>query len=221
MINLTWDPPEDDGDSPITYYMLFRSTGVLGPYVYVSAMYVVGTEEWSDDWVLEPGTTYYYMIAAMNAVGQGENSSVVSATLPPASDDADGDGVPDDQDAFPSDSSESVDTDDDGEGNNADTDDDGDSMSDMWEADNGLDPLDPSDASADPDSDSRSNLQEDRDGTDPRTADPEEENEEDTDSYLWYIGGGCCCILLIMIAIAILVMVVVLIRRKRKGDSEE
>jgi len=45
-------------------------------------------------------------------------------------DDSDGDGVPDHLDAFPNDASESVDTDNDGIGNNADTDDDGDGVSD-------------------------------------------------------------------------------------------
>jgi hypothetical protein len=220
VINLTWDPPESDGGSPVTYYKLFRATNEEGPYSYVSAMYVTMTLEWSDSWDMLPGTTYYYMIAAMNAIGQGGNSTVVSATLPSAQDDADGDGVPDDQDAFPSDPSESVDTDDDGEGNNADTDDDGDSMPDIWEADNGLDPLDPSDAAADPDSDGRSNLQEYRDGTDPGTADTDEENEENEDPYLWYIAGGCCCLLVILMAVVLLVIIVVALRR-RKGRSEE
>ena len=42
--------------------------------------------------------------------------------------DTDGDGVPDSSDAFPQDSSESVDTDGDGTGNNADTDDDNDGV---------------------------------------------------------------------------------------------
>ena len=44
--------------------------------------------------------------------------------------DSDNDGVPDDEDAFPNDPSESVDTDGDGIGNNADTDDDGDGVAD-------------------------------------------------------------------------------------------
>jgi len=45
-------------------------------------------------------------------------------------------------DAFPLDDSEWLDTDGDGIGNNADTDDDGDSYDDIWENDNGYDPLD-------------------------------------------------------------------------------
>lgn len=57
--------------------------------------------------------------------------------------DIDGDGVANDQDAFPTDPSESVDTDGDGIGNNADTDDDGDGVSDADEVANGTDPLNP------------------------------------------------------------------------------
>ena len=48
--------------------------------------------------------------------------------------DSDNDGVSDDEDAFPNDPSESVDTDGDGIGNNADTDDDGDGVADANDA---------------------------------------------------------------------------------------
>jgi hypothetical protein len=44
--------------------------------------------------------------------------------------DTDDDGVADDQDAFPLDATETLDTDNDGTGNNADTDDDGDGVPD-------------------------------------------------------------------------------------------
>ena len=46
----------------------------------------------------------------------------------------DNDGVPDVDDDLPLNASESVDTDDDGIGNNADTDDDGDSVPDVYDA---------------------------------------------------------------------------------------
>ncbi len=80
--------------------------------------------------------------------------------------DSDGDGVPDDQDDFPYDPAESVDTDGDGEGNNADTDDDNDGMPDSWEIANGLNPLE-DDAAADPDQDQVSNINEYNLGTKP------------------------------------------------------
>lgn len=56
--------------------------------------------------------------------------------------DSDNDNVIDNIDAFPQDSSESIDTDGDGVGNNADTDDDGDGYSDSDELAEGTDPLD-------------------------------------------------------------------------------
>ena len=59
--------------------------------------------------------------------------------------DIDGDGVANANDAFPWDASESVDTDNDGIGNNVDLDDDNDGYSDLVEIAAGSDPLDASD----------------------------------------------------------------------------
>ena len=84
--------------------------------------------------------------------------------LPPA--DSDGDGVPDDGDAFPDDPTETLDTDGDGTGDNADADDDNDGMPDEWELRYGLDPL-TNDAAGDPDGDGISNADEYAGGTDP------------------------------------------------------
>jgi hypothetical protein len=84
--------------------------------------------------------------------------------------DSDGDGVPDEEDAFPNDPTESVDTDGDGIGNNADTDDDGDGMPDEYEMNNGFDPLNPEDANMDADGDGFSNLKEFLAGTNPQDA---------------------------------------------------
>jgi chitodextrinase len=81
--------------------------------------------------------------------------------------DSDSDGVPDTEDAFPSDPSETTDTDNDGTGNNADLDDDDDGMPDAWEIVNNLDPL-VDDANGDPDSDGISNFDEYSAGTGPR-----------------------------------------------------
>ena len=63
----------------------------------------------------------------------------------PADDDIDGDGIPDQDDTFPLDATESLDSDGDGIGNNADTDDDGDGYTDQYELETGSDPLDSSD----------------------------------------------------------------------------
>jgi hypothetical protein len=84
----------------------------------------------------------------------------------PAANDSDGDGVPDDQDEFPFDPDEWLDTDGDGIGNNADEDDDDDGMPDDWEIQYGLDPL-RDDADEDPDGDGISNIDEYYNGTNP------------------------------------------------------
>jgi hypothetical protein len=80
--------------------------------------------------------------------------------------DSDGDGVPDEEDAFPFDPDEWLDTDGDGTGNNADEDDDDDGMPDIWEEEYGLDPL-KDDADEDADEDGVSNEDEYVAGTDP------------------------------------------------------
>ena len=61
---------------------------------------------------------------------------------PDSGTDVDGDGVKDSSDAFPLDSSETLDTDNDGIGNNTDTDDDNDGYTDVEEIADGTDPLD-------------------------------------------------------------------------------
>ncbi|MFH1829407.1 MAG: thrombospondin type 3 repeat-containing protein [Pseudomonadota bacterium] len=67
--------------------------------------------------------------------------------------DDDNDGTLDNQDAFPFDAAEQLDTDNDGQGNNADLDDDGDLYTDSVEIQLGSDPLDPNSKPADHDGD--------------------------------------------------------------------
>jgi hypothetical protein len=81
--------------------------------------------------------------------------------------DRDGDGVPNDKDAFPDDPNEWLDTDHDGIGNNADPDDDNDGIPDTWEIKYGLNPLDARDTTKDEDGDGLPNADEYRLGTDP------------------------------------------------------
>ncbi len=84
--------------------------------------------------------------------------------------DSDGDGVSDENDAFPNDENETTDSDDDGVGDNADLDDDGDGYSDIDESTNcgeGTNPLNASDAPTDTDGDGACNaLDDDDDGRD-------------------------------------------------------
>jgi hypothetical protein len=103
---------------------------------------------------------------ASNAMNPFENPldplGVAAGGVP----DYDQDGVPDEEDAFPGDPAESVDTDGDGTGDNADPDDDNDGMPDAWEISNGLNPL-LSNADGDSDGDGHGNLAEYEAGTAP------------------------------------------------------
>nr|MBA3767905.1 thrombospondin type 3 repeat-containing protein [Acidobacteriota bacterium] len=85
--------------------------------------------------------------------------------------DTDGDGVTDDQDAFPLDPNESVDTDGDGIGNNADTDDDNDGQSDADEIACGSNPLNARSKSTDTDGDNK-----------PNCVDTDDDNDGDLDA---------------------------------------
>ena len=98
-----------------------------------------------------------------------------------ADDDDDGDGVKDVDDAFPLDKNESLDTDKDGIGNNADTDDDNDSMTDSFELQHGLDPLNASDKNTDFDGDGLTNYLEFLLGSSP---------SNNTDAQLDFDGDG-------------------------------
>ena len=67
--------------------------------------------------------------------------------------DDDGDGVADENDAFPLDNAEWLDTDGDGLGDNSDQDDDGDQFVDEYESECMSDPLDPNSSPSDSDGD--------------------------------------------------------------------
>ncbi len=124
-------------------------------------------------------------IANITVSVTGEDESE-NDTTPPA--DSDNDGVYDEDDAFPSDPNETVDTDNDGTGNNADTDDDNDGMPDEWEDENGLNPL-VSNPNEDPDNDGKSNIQEYNAGTNPTFSEPRCE-PEDIDLNTWTQEGN-------------------------------
>jgi hypothetical protein len=97
------------------------------------------------------------------------------ATLP----DADDDGAPDSDDAFPDDPTETVDFDGDGVGDNADLDDDGDGLPDAWEDFYGLDPLAAGDALLDIDGDGLNAIDEFAMGTSPIASDSDADGVDD------------------------------------------
>jgi hypothetical protein len=86
-INLIWTAPADDGGSPITGYMIHRN-GVM----IVDDTASTGTTY--SDTGLEPGTTYTYVVMAINAIGASIPSNEATAT-PSATIDTPDDTVPD------------------------------------------------------------------------------------------------------------------------------
>ena len=85
-VSLSWTAPASDGGSPITGYDVYRGTSPGGESITPVATNVTGTT--FTNTVLANGTTYYYLVAALNAVGtsppSGEASATPQATAPSA-----------------------------------------------------------------------------------------------------------------------------------------
>ena len=80
-ISLAWDPPVRNGGSPITGYSVQRSASDTGPWVNVSGEGGTGTADTTfEDSGLSPGTTYYYRLGAINAIGGTLTSETVTGT---------------------------------------------------------------------------------------------------------------------------------------------
>ncbi len=75
---LSWAVPATDGGSPITGYDVYRGTSPGGESATPLASNVV-TNGFTDTSAVN-GTTYYYTVAAVNAVGLSPQSSEASAT---------------------------------------------------------------------------------------------------------------------------------------------
>ena len=151
-----------DPDGSIAAYSWSQ---ISGPSVQLSNSGQIEANFISPNVVASVETLVFQLVVADNEGLQSIDSCSVDVTREAVTD-SDGDGVPDDQDDFPYDMDEYLDTDDDGYGNNADTDDDNDGMSDAWELLYGLDPL-KDDAADDPDGDEISNINEYNLGSEP------------------------------------------------------
>jgi hypothetical protein len=75
VVSLEWDAPAEDGGSSITSYHVYRGT-TSGEYFLHGA----ATDTSFDDIAAVGGVGYYYVISAINDVGEGEMSDEVSAT---------------------------------------------------------------------------------------------------------------------------------------------
>ena len=80
-VNLSWNAPSSDGGSAITGYRVYRGTASGGETVLTT----LGTATSFLDTSVLNGSTYYYQVSAINAVGEGPRSAEWSATpLAPA-----------------------------------------------------------------------------------------------------------------------------------------
>ena len=80
-MNLAWNAPSSDGGSAITGYRVYRGTTSGGETLLTT----LGTATSYLDTSVLNGTTYYYQVSAINAVGEGPRSTERSATpLAPA-----------------------------------------------------------------------------------------------------------------------------------------
>jgi hypothetical protein len=77
-VDVSWNPPADNGGSPVTSYTIYRSTspGTEGTTPYVTG--VVGLT-FRDLFNVSAGTTYFYVVAAVTSGGTGPQSTEVSA----------------------------------------------------------------------------------------------------------------------------------------------
>ncbi len=167
-VDLTWNP---NTEPDLAGYKIYWGTSSSH---YSSSKDVGKTTTCTINGV-EEGTTYYFVATAYdNQENESEYSNQVAFTVPLS--DSDGDGVPNTEDAFPSDPSETTDTDGDGIGDNADDDDDNDQMPDAWEIEYGFDPL-RDDATEDADGDGISNRDEYLAGSDPMVPQTNDEPE--------------------------------------------
>jgi hypothetical protein len=74
-VALTWSAPVSDGGSPISGYEIWRGTSSGGE----SLLTTVGVTTTYTDSTVSNGTTYYYQVAAVNAVDSGPRSNERSA----------------------------------------------------------------------------------------------------------------------------------------------
>ena len=115
-VSLSWS---QNTDSDFANYTIYQSTtsGVRGNMIQVIS------DNTTTSWAvtgLSPSTTYYFTVRVYDTIGSYNDSNQVSGTTSSAVTDTDGDGYPDDEDAFPNDATEWADSDGDGHGDNSD-----------------------------------------------------------------------------------------------------
>lgn len=76
VVTISWDEPLNIGGTEITEYHIYRGV-VIGSLVEIGT--TAADTLWMTDTGLTNGTTYYYAVSAENEIGEGAQSTVVSA----------------------------------------------------------------------------------------------------------------------------------------------
>jgi prepilin-type N-terminal cleavage/methylation domain-containing protein len=76
-INLGWYPPSYDGGTPVNYYNIYMTTTTQWSFI-------ASTTATSYSYTNVATNTYYFSVTAVNNLGEGKGSNVVSAKWPPA-----------------------------------------------------------------------------------------------------------------------------------------
>jgi titin len=80
-ILLKWEPPENNGGSPIINYTIYRAVSDDPLEIFMK----IQAKTWFTDMMFEKGTMYSYAVSAVNVNGEGPMSSkmsIVAVTLP-------------------------------------------------------------------------------------------------------------------------------------------
>lgn len=79
-VTLTWDPPDDDGGTPVLNYRIYRGTSPESMALLNIITLESGDQVTYVDFEVVNGQTYYYKVTAVNAVGEGAATELVDVT---------------------------------------------------------------------------------------------------------------------------------------------
>ncbi|UCE12573.1 MAG: hypothetical protein JSV04_10300 [Candidatus Heimdallarchaeota archaeon] len=78
-VTLVWQAPYDDGGAPIIEYKVYRADNTSGPYSFILNSITLNCVDYN----VTNDVTYYYVVTAVNSVGESEYSNVATVTPHP------------------------------------------------------------------------------------------------------------------------------------------